>query len=131
MGRGKKSPPFAMVPVEMLKSEAFRDLTPSAGKALPVFIYKAGEVHCINPRDVTWTRAVFSLTYTEAEKWGITRPTFFRTLESLVACGFIDPVEKGGRRGDGMSCSKFRHSDRWRDYGKPKFKEIRWKGFIN
>lgn len=125
----RKGPPFAMILTEVVKSEAYRKLSPSAAKALPIFIIKTGEVHCLNPKDAAWTRSVFGLTYTEAEKYGITRPTFFRVLQNLMSFGFLDPVEKGGRRSDGRSCSKFRHSNRWRDYGKPGFEDVRWKGF--
>ena len=31
--------------------------------------------------------------------------------------GFIDPVDKGGLRGAGLSCNIFRMSDRWKHYG--------------
>lgn len=119
-----------MLMSELLKSDAWRNLPPSAGKALNVFILKAGEVNCVSPMDTGWHRATFSLTYTEAEKYGFTRPTYFRLLQDLMAFGFIDPVKKGGRRGDGKTASVFRHSSRWREYGKPGFKEVRWKGFI-
>jgi hypothetical protein len=44
--------------------------------------------------------------------------------------GFIDPVDKGGLRGWGLSCNVFRMSDRWKDYGKKDFIKVEWRQFI-
>jgi hypothetical protein len=63
-------------------------------------------------------------TYDEAEKkMGLTRPRFQRCLDALVELGFIDITHHGnGLRGD---CSKYDISERWREYGKPEFVEMR------
>ena len=64
---------------------------------------------------------IFDLTYSEAERLGFARRTFSRVIEELLSKGFIDIVTVGGKRGCGMSNSKYKLSERWRDFGKRVF----------
>ncbi|KKK68008.1 hypothetical protein LCGC14_2948360, partial [marine sediment metagenome] len=45
-------------------------------------------------------------------------------LDQLIGNGFVDPVEKGGIRSEGMTGSKYRLSKRWRHFGKRGFKKM-------
>lgn len=64
-------------------------------------------------------------TYNEAEeRYGISKSRFRRALKELVAKGFIDIANTG------MGIHKvetwYAISERWRDYGTPEFKEVKW-----
>lgn len=110
--------PFSPILYEELDSAAYQKLTANAAKALPYFkrihgrlIKKAGDDY----------NGIFDFTYSEAEKFGFARRTFSRIITDLHSKGFIDIVKQGGKRGCGMSNSKYQLSERWRDYGKHVF----------
>jgi len=116
--KGNRLTPFSPILYAELDSAAYKALPGNAAKALPYFkrihglrIKKAG-------RDFN---GIFDFTYTEAEKIGFARHTFARIIAELNAKGFIDVVSQGGKRGCGMSNSKYCLSERWRNYGKPWF----------
>lgn len=115
-------PPFVPLIWELLNSQAYKDLTPSAGKVLPYFLGKvkatpnAPERHATN----------FHFPYTEAQKYGFAIGTHHRNISQLMRMGFIDPVSKGGKRSFGMSSSIFKLSTRWRKYGTAGFETIDW-----
>ena len=67
--------------------------------------------------------------YTYWKKLGFSKGTFSRVIRTLVGHGFIDPIDKGGLRGHGKSCSRFRISKRWEDYGTKEFVSVRWEEF--
>jgi hypothetical protein len=114
--KGEKiSGPFIPILYDEMDSAAYRELTGSAAKALPYFrrihgrlIKKFGDDY----------NGIFDFTYSEAEKYGFARHTFSRIITELNAKGFIDIVKQGGKRGCGMSNSKYKLSERWRDFGK-------------
>ncbi len=115
---GNRLPPFSPILYEELDSLAYQALTPNAAKALPYFkrikgilIKKSGDNF----------NGIFDATYTELEKFGFARRTISRIISDLQAKGFIDIIKQGGMRGCGMSNSKYRMSERWRDYGKSGF----------
>jgi len=121
-----KLPPFVPMTWEMLNSKAFKELSYSASKALPYFLGKPK----IKLTYSEYYESVFEFTYSEAKNLGFHTKTWKRCITDLIDKGFIDPVWKGGLRGDGKSASKFKMSSRWLDYGKPEFKVVRWEQFI-
>lgn len=121
-----KLPPFVALTWEILNSKAYKDLSPSAAKVLPYFLGKPK----FNYNDPQRYREEFSLSYREANKYGFAIGTHHRNLTVLIEKGFIDPVDKGGLRGLGRSCSLFTLSWRWKEYGRPGFEKIQWRQFL-
>lgn len=117
--RNKKSssirlPPFTPIFNEELNSDAYQSLPGNAAKALPYF----RRIHGILQKKMgDKFNGIFDFTYSEAEKYGFARRTFSRVITELIEKGFIDLVVQGGKRGCGMSNSKYRQSERWRVYG--------------
>lgn len=116
---------FSALPWEMLNSPAYIELPHSAAKALPYFLGK------IKTRldDPNRFKTEFSFSYREGKRYGFAPATFSKAIQSLVAHGLIDPIDKGGLRSDCKSSNKFCLSFRWKDYGKPDFKPLNWKCF--
>lgn len=122
-----KLPPFVALTWDLLNSRAYKDLPPSAAKALPYFLGKVK----ISYRDPQRYLSEFPFSYTEAKKLGFAYGTHHRVISQLIEKGFIDPVDKGGLRSFGMSCSLFRLSQRWEEYGTQNFKPIEaWPNFL-
>lgn len=107
-------PPFAAIFNEEMLSKAYAELKPSAAKAYPHFKRFAGVL-----KKKFGYETPFDFTYSEAQKLGFARRTFSDIIEDLIAKGFIDITEQGGKRGCGFSNSKYKLSERWRNYGKP------------
>jgi hypothetical protein len=112
-----------MIHWEMLNSDAYKELSHSAAKALPYFIGKDGKAQ---QKSGSRTRSEIEFPYGEATRLGFATRTFSRVIQGLTAQGFIDPVAHGGLRGLCKSTNKFRISERWRAYGKPDFKKVSW-----
>ena len=125
-GKSNKLPPFVALTWEMLNSKAYKDLPASAAKALPYFLGKPK----FSYNDPQRYREEFSLSYKEAQKYGFAIATHHRSICELVEKGFIDPVDRGGLRGLGRSCSLFTLSWRWKAYGKPDFEKVEWRCFL-
>jgi hypothetical protein len=126
--RGKERnrlPPFVALPWTLLNHAAWRELPPSAGKALPFFLGKV-KTGFNDPARYTTD---FSFSYTEGKRYGFALATFGRIIEELVRTGFIDPVDRGGLRSDGKSYNLFRLSKRWGKYGTTDFQHIEWREF--
>lgn len=111
-------PPFAPILREEMTSQAYQDLPGNAAKALPYFKWFHGVLVKKLGDDYN---GIFDFTYTEAERYGFARATFNRVITALNDKGFIDIVTHGGKRSSGMSNSKYKLSERWRDYGKKVF----------
>jgi len=107
-------PPFTPILNEELDSKAYQQLTGNAAKALTYFKRINGLLRHKQGDNYNGT---FDLTYTEAEKFGFARRTFSRIITELNDKGFLTIIVQGGKRGCGMSNSKYQMSDRWRDYG--------------
>lgn len=115
---GDRLSPFIPILFEEMDSEAYQALSGSAAKAVPYF----KRIHGILKRKSGDNfNGIFDFTYSEAEKYGFARATFSRVITELNAKGFIDIVKQGGKRGCGMSNSKYHLSERWRDFGKRVF----------
>lgn len=119
-------PPFVPMTWTMLNSKAYTALTFAARAMLPYFIGKPK----INIRSDLYLKTQFSISYKEAITYGCSTRTFTRVIEDLMRKGFIDPVDKGGLRGWGLSCNVFRMSDRWKQYGGKNFIAVEWRTFM-
>jgi hypothetical protein len=116
--KGDRLPPFSPILYDQLISLAYKKLPGNAAKALPYFIWIDGVLKKKSGDDYN---GIFDFTYSEAEKYDFARRTFSRIITNLNAKGFIDIVKQGGKRSCGMSNSKYKLSERWRDYGKSAF----------
>jgi len=129
MGRTRKKysrlPPFVPMIWDMLNHKAYKDLPASSAKALPYFF---GKMKC-GYHDPERYTSHFSLSYPEANALGFAYGTFSDVIKNLVSFGFIDPVAKGGLRGNGKSYNLFSLSRRWEKYGTQEFQEMDWKQF--
>lgn len=131
MGKKTKGslPPFVPIIWEILNSAAYRDLPPSAAKALPYFLGNK-ETRKAKYNDPLKYETPFTFKYSDAERFGFARRTFHQVITDLMRVGFIDPVTKGGMRGCGFAKSKFKLSQRWKTYGTPRFNEVvKWEHF--
>lgn len=127
-GREKDRPkmrPFVALPWELLNSQAYKRLPPSASKALPYFLGKVK----LSPNASNRFEQEFEFPYREGKKMGFAFATFSKIIQDLMKYGFIDPVDRGGLRGDGKSSNKFTLSKRWEDFGSEKFERVDWKRF--
>jgi hypothetical protein len=127
--KGSGLTPFVPITWETLNSQAYRDLSPSAAKALPYFLGNK-ETRKASFGDSSRYDIPFTFKYSEAGRLGFAKRTFHHIITALMKFGFIDPVTKGGMRGCGFTKSKFTLSQRWKQYGKPEFVEItKWEDF--
>lgn len=115
-----------MTPWALLNHAAYTKLKPSAAKALPLFLGKPKKSYV----DPEFYDTTFSFSYKEGKKHGFALSTFANCIRNLMSLGFIDPVDKGGLRGDSKSSNKFRLSRRWEKYGTPEFKDEDWDTFV-
>ena len=119
-------PPFVALPWQILNSKAYIELPPSACKALPYFFGKVKLAF----QDAQRYLAEFSFSYSEGKRLGFAFATFSKVIQALVHFGFIDPVDKGGLRGDGKSYNLFKLSRRWETYGSVNFVSLDWRAFL-
>jgi hypothetical protein len=124
--RGNRVTSFSALSWEMLNSPAYISLPHSAAKALPYFIGKVKR----RLDDPQRYKTEFSFSYREAQRYGFAPGTFSKVIQSLVAYGLIDPIDKGGLRSDLKNLNKFSLSLRWKDFGKPEFEALNWKCFL-
>lgn len=128
-GKPKKNaarlPPFVPLLWDLLNSPAYKSLPASAAKALPYFLGKVK----LSPKDPERYKQVFEFSYREGRKAGFALATFSKVIQDLVKYGFIEPVDKGGLRGDCRSSNKFMLSKRWEVFGCEQFKRLDWKSF--
>lgn len=125
-GKGiRMSSDIIVIERELLKSEAFRDLS---GAAKTVYLdfrmkcrvksmkFKGGR----KKERVILNNGEIEYCYSEAEKKGITRPRFMRSIDTLVERGLLDIAHSGsgGRKGDK---SLYAISDRWQRFGTGNF----------
>lgn len=118
----RKLPPFVALPWEMLNHKAYKDLPPSAAKALPYFLGKPK----IIITDPACYEVDFRLPYGEAKRYGFASATFSGCIKAVMRNGFIDAIDKGGLRSAGKGYNVFRLSTRWQHYGSPQFIQKTW-----
>lgn len=116
-----------MTTYQWMNSPAFRALPPRGHKALPHFQAKV-KLAINNPQRYM---EQFTLSYGELKQaTGMTDQTCSKTFQDLVKFGLIDPVEKGGLRGHGKTCSKYKLSRRWERFGQTNFQDVDLKTFV-
>ena len=132
MSRGRKAinklkrlPPFVPLTWEMLNHKAYKELPPSAAKALPYFLGKVKMYY----NDPNRLNTEFSFSYKEAKTLGFALATFSKVITDLIKYGFLDPIDKGGLRGDCKSNNLFCLSERWKLFDQPDFQIVDWKCF--
>ena len=133
MGSGRKSinklkrlPPFVPLTWEMLNHKAYKELPPSAAKALPYFLGKVK----LDFNDPDRFTTEFSFSYKEANSFGFALGTFSKIIKDLIGYGFLDPIDKGGLRGDCKSNNLFCLSRRWKLFGQTDFQFVDWECFF-
>lgn len=100
-----------MLPLDMVTSEAYRKLSKSALRVLPIFIRKSGHTYKKPEHYLT----VFHFTYTEAKNLcGMAERTFYDAIRNLIKWGFIEQVKQGGVKGGDKVMSTFKLSDQWK-----------------
>lgn len=119
-------PPFVPLPWQTLNSKSYIELPPSACKALPYFLGKVK----VNFGDPQRYLAEFSFSYSEGKRLGFAFATFSKVIQALVHFGFIDPIDKGGLRGNCKTNNLFKLSKRWEAFGSEKFERLEWKTFV-
>ena len=128
--KGKKQysklPPFVPLLWDLLNHRAYIALPFAASKALPYFLGKVKYSYNDPQKYLT----EFSFPYSEAKRLGFASGTFSSAIRDLISYGFVDPVDRGGLRGCGMSKSKFKLSLRWQKYGTENFHKIEWRCFL-
>ncbi len=110
----------------MLNHRAYRELPYAAAKAFPYFMGKVK----ISPGDPQRYCVEIKFPYGEARKHGFSSSTFSKAIKDLIRFGFIDPVDKGGLRGDGKSYNVFTLSHRWEKFGTDGFEQKSWECFF-
>ena len=111
--KNKIGGPFTYVLNEEMDSKAFLELTGMAVKALLWFKRVDSK---LKYKDRDGYTGIFSLTYTEMEKHGFARKTFYNAIKDLTEKGFVEVISTGGLRGAGHTNSKYRLSKRWQLY---------------
>ncbi len=124
--KGDRLPPFVPLFWQLLNSKAYKQLPPSAAKALPYFLGKVKRWHSDPHRYLE----EFNFSYSEGQRFGFAFGTFARVIRDLILFGFVDPVDKGGLRGERKSYNIFRLSKRWEGYGAKNFEAIKWECFF-
>lgn len=119
--RKNRLPPFVALPWEVLNSNAYKDLQPSAAKALPYFLGKP-KLPYAHPEIY---RVEFTFSYPEAKRFGFAYGTFSKVIRDLTAKGFISTTQAGGLRGNRKSYNKFVLSNEWKNYATDINKEKR------
>ena len=120
-----KLPPFVAIPWELLNSKAYCALSHSARACLPYWLGKP-KIHYLAPEYCT---KEFVFPYPEAQRYGFARATFAKIIREVVEKGFVDPKDKGGLRGDGLTYSHFVLSRRWQKFNSPEFEQVSWSQF--
>lgn len=115
--------------IHLVKSEVWLSLSGTAMKVFLLFRTKCrmekfrGKPGKRGPVILNNGEIVFS--YREAQKkYGISASRFRRAIDELVAKGFIDIAHTG--MGVHKVATWYAISERWRDYGTPQFKEVKW-----
>jgi hypothetical protein len=115
----------AWIEPEMVESEAFRSLCGKAMWVLLRFYQKREWSHVkVNGKKTrVYQTHGLTFTYSEAEYFGIPGKTYYRAIKTLVERGFLDDEHRGGTFGHGeiKDYTRFKISDRWKDWGTSKF----------
>lgn len=109
---------------QMFDSEAFKSLSGTGIRVLLRFLQKRtwSTTGRGSRKKTTYNNEGLVFTYGEAQAHGISQSQFHTILKRLVELGFIDIEHQGGWVG--QDYSRYALSERWRDYGTPRFKAV-------
>jgi len=118
----KKRPGPVVIERELLRSNAYFSLTGKASQVLMMFLAKRQMAKVPAGKRKVWeisNNGEIVFPYSEAEKFGISAPTFTRALDQLLDRGFLDITFQG--TGICGVATKYAISDRWKAFGSPDF----------
>ena len=111
------------IPWDMFSSTAFKKLSAKGVWVLCRFLQKRTWTKGKGKRQRTqYNNCGLVFTYDEAEHLGISQSQFHTIIKRLVEVGFLDMEHQGGMYGHDYS--RYKLSERWRDYGTPMFKKV-------
>ncbi len=113
MPQKKEMNGFIQMDWELLSSRAYKALTPSAAKILPLFLGQPKS----KPSDEEYYQIRFRFPFGRAKHYGFAKSTFNRSLKVLIDKGFIDPIAMGRIKGKSKGFNIFTLSERWKEYG--------------
>jgi len=97
----------------------WRSLSPTAKDVAHICRAKNDHAGALGKKEKNG-QPVFEFTATEAEKvFHITRPTFSKTINSLIEIGFIEVVRYGGTMGGKGIAAIYRLSEKWKELTPP------------
>lgn len=105
---------------QLLDSEVFKELSGKAKNVLLRFLQK--RTWSGKGKKAKYINSGLAFTYTEATALGTSTSQFHTILKKLYEVGFIDIDHQGG--GLARDYSRYSISERWRDYGTPRFKTV-------
>lgn len=112
MARGRKrSRPETFVQMRrgMLDSDAYKNLTFSAAKLLPLMMSRI----MIDPDREEYYKQNFLFSKEDALDLGFSKNTFYRAKDELIGARFIEQVVKGGKHGNKKVPNQYRLSAEW------------------
>jgi hypothetical protein len=113
------------MPWGLLNSKAYCALTHSARACLPYWLGKPKARFDSSE----YYEKEFVFPYPEAKRYGFAKATFAKIIRELVEKGFVDPKDKGGLRGAGLSYNHFVLSRRWQKFNTHDFENVSWSQF--
>jgi hypothetical protein len=105
---------------EMLDSEVFKKLSGKTKNVLLRFLQK--RIWIGKGKKKKYINSGLAFTYSEAMALGVSTSQFHTIIKKLFEIGFIDIEHQGG--GLARDYSRYALSERWHDYGTPKFKKL-------
>ena len=126
MSKEKKSSKVVVIDKPLINSPAFRSLRSCAVHVYLDFLGKRRleKNRYRRKRGPDWiitNNGEIEYTYSEAEKRGISRPRFAKSIDQLVERGFIDIADTGA--GVHRMKTLYSISTRWKDWGTEQFVE--------
>jgi hypothetical protein len=113
---------FTALPHDFIDHEVFRRLSESGIKA-----YILCQRKVFYRRNANRHHQIFTLTYTEAQRYGLSSSVFRSAIAQLCELGLLDVYEAGGDVAHGYKkATSYQLSERWRQYGTPHFQSRRW-----
>jgi len=117
----------AWVEPEMMESGALKGLSGTAMWVLLRFQQKQtwGHAKQGGHKVKIYENSGLTFTYAEANHFGRSSATFYRSIKALVGRGFLDVEHRGGTFGSGeiKDYTRFKLSDRWKAWGTEDFVE--------
>ena len=115
----------AWVTWEMMESGAFRSLNSKAIWVLLRFKQKQtwSQMKQGGRKVKIYENSGLTFTYSEANHFGLSDTTFYRSIKTLVQRGFLDVEHRGGTFGHGeiKDYTRFKLSERWKAWDTPEF----------